>query len=321
MKIVRWLQKLIVFIYCLIKYSSFKLAYNLSFYKVSIPNLGMIYKSGDQIVFKKTGNKIYYTQLPNFLFNLDMLFNLLNADFVKVTTATPEYFVANINGLTFKVSSLSNMGVLYEIFIQKIYEIELFGEDIIGIDIGMNIGAASHYFANFSNVKLVYGFEPFPATFDEAIFNSSLNPQLASKLVQQNIGVSDFTGDKTITLFESGLLSASTTNMNNTYGRVDGININVNLISIKDLLENVIQKHPNNPLFLKIDCEGEEYAIFESLQHTHLLDNVDCILVEWHEKGADPIVKFLKENGFQFHHIPNETLNCGMIYAFRLKSK
>ncbi len=321
MKFTRILIKGINFIYCLWNLKSIQLAYLLVYYKVDLACIKHLAVSGDQLVFKKTGNTIFIKQLPLFGFLVHMLFDLLENESVKVVALEESYFIVEVHNLKFKVASLSNMAVLYEIFIQKIYDITLTSQNIIVLDIGMNVGVASHYFASMPNVKAVYGFEPFPETFEEAVFNASLNAHLALNIIRKNSGVSDTSATKSIPLFESGSLSASTTEQQNTFGKIPGKYISIDLIAAKEILSDIISRYPDSRLMLKIDCEGEEYAIFESLQHTQLLDSVDCILVEWHEKGAAPITKFLEENGFQFHHIPNETLNCGMIYAFKLNSK
>ena len=131
-------------------------------------------------------------------------------------------------------------------------------------------------------------------------------------LFRSNVSV-----QKTITLFESGSLSASTIETAQIFTKKIGQEVMVELLAAKDILFNITQQHPNSQLLLKIDCEGEEYAIFESLRNTGLLQNVTAILVEWHEKGVEPIAAFLHDHGFQFHHIPNEQLNCGMVYAFK----
>jgi FkbM family methyltransferase len=210
------------------------------------------------------------------------------------------------------------MAVLYEIFVQKIYDITCLHDNLIVLDIGMNVGVASHYFASKPNVKMVYGFEPFPETFAEAAYNASLNEHLGLNIISYNKGVSDTTCTKTIPLFDSGSLSASTTTQENTFGKVAGKFINVDLVAANMVLADITNNHPDSHFMLKIDCEGEEYAIFDSFYNTNLFDKVDCILVEWHEKGPDPIMECLQAKGFQYLHIPNETLNCGMIYAFKL---
>jgi len=317
MKIARILMKLIYFIYATFYFKSLRLAYLLVKYTVDFNLLSKIKRDGDKLVFNYSNNKIYINQLHLFGFLFPMLNELLQNAAVRVTQLENDYFIVCVQGLSFKVASLSNMAVLHEIFIQRIYDIEVGGTELIVLDIGMNVGVASHFFATLPNVKAVYGYEPFPETFQEALYNSSLNPSLKDKLVQLNVGISDCTCKKTITLFESGSLSASTIESSTTFTKIEGQKVKVELIAAKELLTTIKEKHPNTPLLLKIDCEGEEYAIFESLKNTGLMQNVTLILVEWHQRGLKPIATFLIDHGFQFHHIPNEALNCGMVYAFK----
>lgn len=317
MKIARILMKLIYFIYAALNFKSVRLAYLLVKYTVDFNLLTKLKRDGDKLVFSDSGNAIYIQQLHWFGFLFPMLNELMQHDAVKVVKLEIDFFMLTIQDLTFKVASLSNMAVIHEIFIQKIYDIKLIGYEVVVIDIGMNVGVASHFFASMPNVKAVYGYEPFPETFQEAVFNSALNPSLKNNLMLFNVGVSDRNCKKTITLFESGSLSASTIESNTTFTKINGHEVEVELMSAKDVITTLVQKHPNTPLVLKIDCEGEEYAIFESLRNSHLLSNVTAILVEWHEKGLNPIASFLIDHGFQFHHIPNKELNSGMVYAFK----
>lgn len=317
MKIARILMKLIYFIYAIFYFKNVRLAYLLVKYAVDFNLLSTIKRDGDKLVFNHSSNKIYIHQLHLFGFLFPMLNELLQNTAVRVTQLENDYFHVCVQGLSFKVASLSNMAVLHEIFIQRIYDIEVESPELVVLDIGMNIGVASHFFATLPNVKAVYGYEPFPQTFQEALYNSSLNPTLKNKLVQFNIGISDRTCKKNITLFESGSLSASTIETTTNFAKIEGQEVQVELIAAKELLTSIKVKHPDTPLLLKIDCEGEEYAIFESLKNTGLMKNVTVILVEWHQRGLKPIATFLIDHGFQFHHIPNELLNCGMVYAFK----
>ena len=93
--------------------------------------------------------------------------------------------------------------------------------------------------------------------------------------------------------------------------------ISVKLISVNELITNVTNEQPHNKILLKIDCEGEEYAIFDAIKNTKYLDQVDCILLEWHEKGFEQLASILLSSGFQYFHMPNEKHNSGMLYAFR----
>jgi FkbM family methyltransferase len=317
MKITRQLLKIILFVYILIRFRSVKLAYSLSFYNIALSNLSLITLEGNFVNFINTSNKVAINLLPNFNFSINQLFAILNSDLAKVNESYENYFLVTVNGIRFKVASLSNMAVVYEVFIQRIYEVALSTDKLVVIDIGMNVGVASLNFANMKTVEHVYGYEPFPDTFKESLFNISLNPILSAKIRPFNQGVSDTSCKKSISLFDSGLLSASTIESIDNYGKVANKKIEVQLISIIDVLNKVTSVHPNNRILLKIDCEGEEYAIFDAIKNTKYLDQVDCILLEWHEKGFEQLASILLSSGFQYFHMPNEKHNSGMLYAFR----
>jgi FkbM family methyltransferase len=318
MSIVRVLQKLVLFIYLLFRFWSIKLAYTLAYYNIHLTLINLITRDGKYIKFKNNNNKVSIKLLSAFNFSINHLFILLENPISNIYETYDDMFNITINGLKFKVTSLSNMVILYEIFIQRIYEISLNQKNIVVVDIGMNVGVASIYFANMNCVDKVYGYEPFPNTFNEALMNISLNDKISHKINPFNIGVSSVTCEKSITQFNSGLLSASTLDNYNSNGKVDNNKISVKLMSVNELITKVTSENPNSKILLKIDCEGEEYGIFDALNTTNDLDNVDCILLEWHDKGIESLSAILKSKGFQYYHYPNESLNSGMIYAFRL---
>jgi len=317
MKIIRIIQKLILFLYLVVKFWSIRLAYTLSYFNINLDHVSLITREGKFIKFKSNNNIVSIKLLSTFNFSINELFILLENPISKIGESNDDMFYITINGLKFKVLSLSNMVILYEIFIQRIYEASLFHNNYVIIDIGMNVGVASIYFANMNWVEKVYGYEPFPDTFNEAINNINLNDKISHKIKPLNIGVSSVTCEKSIKLFDSGLLSATTLENNNIDNKMALNQISVKLISVNDLINNVTNEHPDSKILLKIDCEGEEYDIFDALNTTNNLDNVDCILLEWHENGIESLSAILKSKGFQYYHFSNESLNSGMLYAFR----
>ena len=194
--------------------------------------------------------------------------------------------MVEVEGLVFKVASLSNMAVLYEIFIEKIYAIETPHNNLVVIDIGMNVGVASLYFAIQPYVKKVYGYEPFPETFAEAEINVLENSKWASTLKLMNEGVSNVHESRAI-----------------------------QLVSINEVFDKVLAENPNAKILLKLDCEGEEYAIFDMLKETTYLNHVVIAIIEWHEKGASDIEKVLMSHQFKLRQTHHVTENSGMIYA------
>jgi FkbM family methyltransferase len=294
------------------------MAYNLSYFNVAINKISGIERDGNFVVFKKTSNKIFIDHLAIFQFSINDAIELLQNSRFTVVSISTSGFQLSVNGLLFNVHSLSNMAVLYEVFIEQIYSVSLLPKDLVVMDIGMNVGVASQYFANMNQVVAVYGYEPFLETYQEALENIRLNSVLAKKIICNNFGVSNISEQREISFFDSGLLSASTIiNSTNNYGKDATKNITVTLKSITEVFDTVINDYPSNPILLKIDCEGEEYVIFEMLSKTSYLQKVSCALIEWHENGADSIITVLKENNFQLLLLPHASENCGMIYAFK----
>ena len=316
MRILRLINKATFFLFFLFKFRSIKLAFYLSYFNVSIKSVSSIKKINSFIVFPNN-NRINYNQLPKFLFSINLLFELLSHRDVVVSKSLENSFCIDIDGLSFNVSSLSNMAVLYEIYIQKIYNVNFNYDNLVVVDIGMNVGVASLYFANNNKVKVIYGYEPFPDTYNEALMNAAINRKLTDKLIFINKGVSDKTEQKNIDLYDSGLLSASTVISDNNFGKMLGKKITVDIISATDLMNDISIKHPLNKIILKVDCEGEEYSIFESLNNTNYFENIVCIIVEWHDKGPDIIAKILIDKGFQFFQVDDANFNAGLIYAFK----
>lgn len=318
MRFKRILLKLVIFIYCLIKFKSVKLAYHLSYFNTTIDHIANIKKEGDFVVFKQTSNKIFIHHLPIFRFSINQAFELLQNKKFTVVSLSDRGFLLSIDGLLFNVYSLSNMAVLYEVFMEQIYSVSLISKELVVMDIGMNVGVAAQYFASMSQVLVVYGFEPFLETYQEALDNIALNPVIGKKIICNNYGISNVTEERAISFFDSGLLSASTiSNSANIYGMDTTKTITVKLKAITEVFDTIITNHPTNSILLKVDCEGEEYAIFDMLSKTNYLQKVACALIEWHEKGGDVIMNVLKENNFQMLLLPHATHNCGMIYAFK----
>lgn len=317
MSVTRIINKFISFCFFLFKLKHFKLAYLFAFYKLPKHWAGSLQVSNGSLLFINSGNTICIALLDQFEFSMHFLIELLANPLCKVTETTNTYFTVEVETLVFKVASLSNMAVLYEIFIEKIYNIETSHNNLVVIDIGMNVGVASLYFASQPYVKKVYGYEPFPETFAEASMNVAANPVMASKIKLMNEGVSNLREIRSIALFESGLLSASTIEQKNEYGKKIGQVIEVQLVSIKEVFELVMAENPNAKILLKLDCEGEEYVIFDMLNESTYLNNVVVAIIEWHEKGSTTIEKVLIDNEFTLRHEHHVSENSGMIYAIK----
>ena len=99
--------------------------------------------------------------------------------------------------------------------------------------------------------------------------------------------------------------------------------VQVQIISIKDVLNNIIQENPGKPIYIKLDCEGEEYAIMNSIEDNGLFEKISGFIIEWHLKGPDSLISVLSKSNYTMLHflrhidIGVKEAEKGMIYAFK----
>jgi hypothetical protein len=95
----------------------------------------------------------------------------------------------------------------------------------------------------------------------------------------------------------------------------EGINIKCASETLLPFIEKI--KANGNEIILKMDCEGSEYDIFESLSSAKILPDFNFIIVEWHYKDPEKIFTALRDAGFVFMAFDPQSKTAGMIYAFR----
>jgi FkbM family methyltransferase len=217
----------------------------------------------------------------------------------------------NIQGIP-KYSSLAIP--LYEIFFLNSYDhgdCKVMPNDIV-FDVGGNIGLFSYY-SICKNARKVYYFEPSNKMFE--IATSNLNS--FDNIVFENVAVSDSTGT-TDFFYNSEFPGLST---------MDSLNSGVanrtqcNSVNIMDyLLKNGIE----NIDYLKLDCEGSEYQIFEALSFDYLSNHIHKIAIEYHnneDKRLNLILDKLSKCEFTFEYGNSFSIDnvSGMLYAINKK--
>lgn len=142
------------------------------------------------------------------------------------------------------------------------------------IDIGAHIGLFALFCTQFCEKGIIYCFEPVKENYDMLQANLTLNN--ISNVVAINSAVSSSSGTVTIYLNddESG---------HSIYGN-GSRRIEVKSISLQEIIDS---KNIRNCDFLKIDCEGEEYKIIDSLP-THYLDKINKMCIEYHFVDTKP---------------------------------
>jgi FkbM family methyltransferase len=222
-----------------------------------------------------------------------------------------------VNGITLTVTTAEEIFIIYEVFFQGSYNY-LFDRPSIVIDIGMNVGFASLFFAARKEVLKVFGFEPFLPTFQNASNNLKLNPALSKKINAFQFGLSNKDG------IIHALYNYDNKGQVGIYGtsliksEIEATeNLQIELKSAYFQIDNIITEHPGKGIIIKIDCEGSEYAILQDLFDNGLLIKIDIIFIEWHERGPDDLLSYLKDSGFKAFYNQQKNKSTGMIYAVR----
>jgi FkbM family methyltransferase len=198
---------------------------------------------------------------------------------------------------------------LYDIFINKCYEdpnCKVENGDVV-FDIGANLGLFSYY-SVLKGAKRVYAFEPGESQFKaiEDNFGSMDNLVIEKKAVTEKNGILKFAKHKTKSVM-SGVFNDVD---EETYSVVECQSIN--------LMDYCLEKNISKINFLKIDCEGSEYRIFENLSED-FLKMIDKIIMEYHLNTDGRLVKMiekLQNNGFTVK-VPDVNSEIGILVAFK----
>ena len=214
------------------------------------------------------------------------------------------------------ISNVSDIFIINEIFVERCYNFKLpFNESVVIIDIGMNVGLASLFFAEKSQVNKVYAFEPFLPTYELAFKNFELNPNLSKKIKAYNFGLGK--KDERISVNYNSEKPGINTTLNKSPWFENDIYEEIEIKSaIEVILEIIKEVETSSSIALKIDCEGAEYAIFESLFSQRLPEQIKMIILEWHFQGSDKLEEPLLMNGFKIFST-SLGKDSGLIYATR----
>lgn len=222
--------------------------------------------------------------------------------------------VFRFGDLEVETVSASELFIINEVFVQRCYDFKIPDEKIAVIDVGMNVGLASIFFACNSNVDSVYSFEPFIQTYKQAQANLARNKVLSAKIKTFNFGL----GDKeqyikvAYNVQNSGINSTAAIYTGDSTGDVADLQIR----EAHEVITAIVNENPTLPFVLKIDTEGAEYAILTSLFHDMLPVNIIGFMIEWHVEGATELERKLLNAGFKLLST-TLTSNSGLIYAFR----
>ncbi|MGA2913326.1 MAG: FkbM family methyltransferase [Methanoregula sp.] len=242
---------------------------------------------------------------------------ILLKDSAKAIFSTTEdgELLIHIDALNFFVQSEEDFYILKEVFLDGIYNIIDSKKNLI-IDIGMNVGISSIYLSS-KGYKKIFSFEPFKQTYEQALKNLKLNPQFTKNIIPNNFGLGEKNEILSVDFCYEYKGSMSLIGIPKRI-QMNGIKGNRETVIIKEVNEILIpifKNHEGFDFILKIDCEGSEYGILNSLNEGNALQKIKSIMVEWHSKGPEPLVEILNNAGFTIFSFSPLCKSIGMIYA------
>lgn len=190
-------------------------------------------------------------------------------------------------------------------FLKNEYNLTLTGKSVI-MDVGMNVGFAALFFARDPNA-LVFGYEPFGTTYKQALKNLDLNSDLKGRIRPNQFGLAGSTRKMDVPYsFElnrsAGIFGLSKDATPRGFRARDEIMEQIQLVDATEEIRKVRKEFPNHDTILKLDCEGAEYEIIDSLYRSGELRRIKALLVEWHLRKPDndpeDIVRKCEASGF-----------------------
>ena len=225
-----------------------------------------------------------------------------------------------INNLKFKINDQEELFILREVFVEGAYNLIAATEKKIAlIDIGMNVGITSLFYAAQDNVDTIFSFEPFLPTFKMATDNLKLNEVYARKIEANNFGLAKEAGELSVSysLNEKGRMGLNGLPKTSDIAPGYVSRQTIVLKSVSDQFLKIRNKISDHFIVCKMDCEGAEYEIIDSLFNTEEISLPDVYFIEWHYKKPANIVSKLVEFKYNVIHTTFKTPNSGMIYAIK----
>jgi FkbM family methyltransferase len=217
--------------------------------------------------------------------------------------------IAEINNYRLQLMDIIN-GIyqINEIFLRKTYNGFVYNRKSV-IDIGGFIGDTALYFI-MNGAKNVKVYEINKQTFDVLQENVRLN-NLQNKISVYNMGISNDSKTMVLNITEK----KGSTSLDESFGENIGIieKRKIKLTPIKEILIEPVD-------ILKIDCEGCEYEILESIFENNLIDKInEGIVLESHDLNAKKnsiyMRNLLNNIGFKKIEIIPESSTRNIIYA------
>ena len=262
-----------------------------------------------------TGCQSYEAKYPDYFFspvNIERITKLKRVDDFSLKYDSEEW-ICHIGGLDFVLNSAEELYILQEVFVEGVYNVHV-NQPFTLIDIGMNAGITSLFFANKPACKRVVAFEPFQRTIAYAEKNLERN-EVSAKIKVNAYGLGY--PPRTVHVKYTEETKGSVGIINKITRDIDDKeSISGESLIIRDVFE-ALNEIVDEKIILKIDCEGSEYEILERLNSTGLLSRFEIIMTEWHFRGSASLCKILLDNHFHVLSTGDHNVDFGMVYAFK----
>lgn len=195
-----------------------------------------------------------------------------------------------LGDLTWKFAVQGKYGFFYSNWLKK-------QEKSIFIDIGANIGLYSLIAGTNPNIKAIYSFEPHPETYQYLTDNIKINQ--VSYCTPYKLAISHKCEKQTIHVKPNHSGVATLRDVKSSEGYQSSIEIEcIDAVELNNLIHN-----PNNlPITIKIDVEGFELVVLQTLMKTSFWPHVKSIYYEVDESYLDykKVEGLLLNEGFTF---------------------
>lgn len=166
---------------------------------------------------------------------------------------------------------------------------------------------------------MVVGFEPFKTTYNQALANIGQNEGLKDRIITHQYGLGGtnrrIRTDYSFDLCRFASIYGYPENLLDSSCDMEEIEIR----NAAEVVREIKQEFPNRNIIMKIDCEGSEYEIIDSLYKNKLLGDIYCLIMRWHirEPTNDPakLVSQLEASNFVVIETRGKP-DVGSLYAF-----
>ena len=194
----------------------------------------------------------------------------------------------------------TDLMALTNVWIIKEYENEkiiIKNNDII-IDVGAHIGLFSLFISQFCKNGKIFSYEPVSENFDLLKSNIDLNE--CKNIFPFRLGISEKSSK--IKIFLNDDQSGHSIVSNNVHHP----SVVIDSILLKEIFDNNEISTCN---LLKLDCEGAEYGIINSLPNEYF-DKIEKIIIEYHFADSQPelshnLIQKIREMGFKISLKPH----------------